>query len=57
MQDKSARDFAGGSLRSFKIGIAFGEPATAGGRDFELFMANGLAVELDGELAVVLGED
>jgi hypothetical protein len=57
LQDKSARDLAGGSLGGFKIGIAFGEPAAAGGRDFELFMADGLAIELDGELAVVLGED
>jgi len=57
LQDKGAGDLAGGSLRRFKIRIAFGEPAAAGRRDFELFMADGLAIELDGELAVVLGED
>jgi hypothetical protein len=44
-------------LRGLDVGIALGEPAAGGRRDFELFMADGLSIELDGEFTFVLSEN
>jgi hypothetical protein len=44
-------------LRRFELGAAFGEPAGACGDDLEVLMADGLALQLDGELALVLGKN
>src|SRR5271154_1284896 len=56
LEDEGSGNFCGGGLRRFYIGGAFGDPAAGGGGDFELFVADGLAVEFDGELAFVRGE-
>lgn len=56
LQDEGSGNFCGGGLRRLYIGGALGDPTAGGGGDFEFFMADGLAVEFDGELAFVSGE-
>ena len=56
-QRERAGNFAGDTFGGLDVGGAFGTPACAGWGNFEIFVADDLAAELDGELAFVLRED
>ena len=57
LQRQRSGNLAGRTFGRLNVRGAFGAPAGAGGRDFEFFVADGLAVELDDESTLVLSED
>src|SRR5260370_33832346 len=57
LQRQRAGDFAGGAVGRLDLRGAFGEPAAAGRRNLKFLVADGLAAEFNGELALVLNKD